>query len=73
MDIRFLKHIVLVIELLLDIIAGKFKETPGKRQHMINTVALTRKQLKHIISEAEDADYMDFIRKGITKEAAWKP
>ena len=70
-DIRFLKHLLLVIDLLFDIINGGYKDVPGKRQHMVNTAALTRRQLKHIIKEAEDEERLLYVRRGIVKEAEW--
>ena len=71
-DIRFLKHLYLIMTLLFEIINGKYKDTPGERQSKLNIANMTRKQLKHIIHEAETEEYEVYIRRGIVKEANWK-
>lgn len=71
-DIRFLKHLLLIIAELLEIIRGKYNATPGERQYIINVAAKTKKQLKHIIKDAEDETMRDLILNGFVKEANWK-
>ncbi len=70
-DIKFLKHIALIIRLLLELLDGKYKSTPGERQYKITQAARTCRQLDYIIREAEDEEALSYLRRGLVKEATW--
>jgi hypothetical protein len=70
-DIRFLKHLLLLITELFNVINNKYKDTPGERQYVINIAAKTKRQLEHIIKEGEEEETLLYIRKGIVQEADW--
>jgi len=70
-DAKFLKHLVLIIGVLLDVINGKYKNVPGERQHMINLAARTKRQIDYIIREAETEESLNYIRRGFVREATW--
>ena len=44
-DERYLEHLALVLDEQNEIIRGKYDKTPGQRQHIINIIELSRKQL----------------------------
>jgi hypothetical protein len=70
-DIKFLKHLILILKMLLQITNGKYKTTPGDRQYRINIASRTVKQLDYLIKEASDEEAQAYLRRGLVKEAVW--